>query len=257
MNTYPDLQLDRWLSPTRDACVEPRFTVLAAKDGRRDEAVASVAGALPTQYMTPERLDGILERLGKPAAAKAVRQKLPTTLTARSGDLGEILASHYIDRKTDYVMGIVRLRWSDHAEMAMRGEDMLAFNATVDRLHILKGESKSRIRLNTQTVREARADLDKDNGLPSPHALAFVADRLHEIGDTELANRIDAVQLTDRIRPRDVCHMLFTLSGNDPTAFFEADLDGYDGTNEQMSVGIRIRDHGKFIADVYEHGADG
>lgn len=252
MNDLPDLPFDDWFDLTRDPDAKPEFTVLCADDDFREEAVEAAANALPTHYIATERLDGILERLGKPAAAEAVRQKIPEKLKARSGDFGEILASHYINQETVYDMGIARLRWSDHPEMAMRGEDMLAFNETNENLFILKGESKSRARLNTKTVQEARDGLNKNDGLPSPHALTFVADRLHETGKTALAEKIDDVNLTASIRPDDVCHMLFTLSGNDPTSFLEADLTGYDGDNEQVSVGVRIPDHGAFITDVFE-----
>ena len=54
-DTTADLRLDRWLTATRDACAYPSFTVLAAEADRRDEAVATVAGALPAQYVAPER----------------------------------------------------------------------------------------------------------------------------------------------------------------------------------------------------------
>ena len=257
MNELPNLPFGVWLGHTRDTDDVPEFTTLCADDDYRAEAVEASATALPIHYIATERLDGILERLGKVAAAEAVRQKIPKRLTARSGDFGEILASHYINQETVYDLGITRLRWSDHPEMAMRGEDMLAFNETDERLFILKGESKSRAKLNTKTVQEARAGLNKNSGLPSPNALAFVADRLHETGKTNLAEKIDDVNLTGGIRPDDVCHMLFTLSGNDPTSFLEKDLNCYNGDNEQMSVGVRIPDHGAFIADVFEYDIDG
>lgn len=257
MNVLPELPFDVWLDPTRDEKAEPEFAVLCADDDYRDDALYAAANALPTHYIATDRLEGILDRLGKPAAAEAVRQKIPQKLTARSGDFGEIVASHYINQETVYDMGIARLRWSDHPEMAMRGEDMLAFNETDGHLFFLKGEAKSRAKLNTKTVTEAREGLNKYDGLPSPHALTFVADRLHETGHSDLASKIDDVNLTVSMRPDDVCHMLFTLSGNDPTSFLEADLDTYDGANEQMSVGVRIPDHGAFIEDVFEYDIDG
>ena len=257
MNDLPDLPFDDWLDPIRDTKAEPQFTVLCADDDFREDALHSAANALRSHYIAIERLDGILERLGKPAAAEAVKQKLPQKLTARSGDFGEIVASHYINQETVYDMGIARLRWSDHPEMAMRGEDMLAFHEAGGHLFFLKGESKSRARLNTKTVTEARDGLNKNDGLPSPHALTFVADRLYETGNSDLANKIDDVNLTGGIRPDDVCHMLFTLSGNDPTSFLEADIDTYQGANEQMSIGVRIPDHGAFITDVFEYDIDG
>ena len=62
---------------------------------------------------------------------------------------------------------IKRLRWKDHRNMAMRGDDVIAIlqDAQTQRLHFLKTEAKSRAALTAQVLTEARAGLDKDGGL--------------------------------------------------------------------------------------------
>jgi hypothetical protein len=40
-------------------------------------------------------------------------------------------------------------------------------------------------------VAEAREALNKDGGLPSPHALSFISARLLEAGQTEFCDAID------------------------------------------------------------------
>ena len=79
--------------------------------------------------------------------------------------------------------------------MAMRGDDMIAVGVdSKNRTQILKGESKSRIKLQTSTVTTARKALNSHDGRPSPHALAFVSDRLYEEGRHEIADLINLAQ---------------------------------------------------------------
>jgi hypothetical protein len=115
----------------------------------------------------------------------------------------------------------------------------------------MKGETKSRATLTGAVISDARAALDKDNGLPSPHALAFVADRLHEIGDNATGDAIDDAQLDDGIQPAQVCHFLFIFCGNNPDNLMRTNLTAYAGTVNQLYVGLRVSTHQAFIASVY------
>ena len=196
----------------------------------------------------------ILERFGKTAAATLIREKLPDAKSIRSGDLGEILATEYITEHTSYTVPIKRLRWKDHRNMAMRGEVVIGIDRQPGTrpLRFLKTEAKSRANLAASVVAEARAALDKDNGLPSAHALAFVSERLMETGDKDLADAIDDAQLKRGISVQSVSHLLFTFSGNDPTPQLRSSLEKYSGTIPQHSVGLRMVAHVDFVRNVYE-----
>lgn len=101
--------------------------------------------------------------------------------------------------------------------MAMRGDDVIGMllDAETQRLSFLKTEAKSRINLRAQTLDEARSGLDKDNGLPSSHALSFISARLMEIGtNAPLVDAIDEALYRHGIPPESVKHLLFTFSGN-------------------------------------------
>ena len=61
-----------------------------------------------------------------PRAAALIESKLPTTTQIRFGDLGEIYATEWIDAHSgSYRAPIKRLRWKDHRNMAMRGDDVI------------------------------------------------------------------------------------------------------------------------------------
>jgi hypothetical protein len=138
--------------------------------------------------------------------------------------------------------------------MSMRGDDVIGvMQADGDPpIKFLKSEVKSRASLSNDVVDKARQALNDNGGLPSPHALAFVSDRLHETGAEELADLIALAQLKYGIAHAQVQHLLFTFSGNEPAALLTTDLKNYEGPVRQKAVGLRINDHQKFIAAVYE-----
>jgi hypothetical protein len=52
-----------------------------------------------SHYDRLERIAADVERLGYAAAAKILSTELPKTMTARSGDLGEILATELVEER--------------------------------------------------------------------------------------------------------------------------------------------------------------
>ena len=230
------------------------LTVLRGRTENLAGARDSLAALIPGYYAAEEHIAKILERLGKKAAADFVRQKLPNRKSMRSGDLGEILATEYITQHTGYAVPIKRLRWKDHRNMALRGDDVIGISQdpATSRLRFLKAESKSRANLSESVIAQARAGLDKDNGLPSAHSLSFISERLFEFGSTALAAAIDDAQLKLGIPPQAVKHLIFTFSGNSSAEQLAAALLTYAGGISQLSVGLRVESHGDFISAVYD-----
>ncbi len=81
---------------------------------------------------------------------------------------------------------------------------------------------------------------------------AFLADRLHDRGQSGLADLIDEAQLGKGIKLSQVSHLMFTFSGNDPAPFLRNDLGAYKGKVLQHSVGLRVHKHQAFIKAVYK-----
>ncbi|CAB3700767.1 hypothetical protein LMG1866_02556 [Achromobacter ruhlandii] len=208
-----------WCNETEEAVSTHKLCRLSADPAKHAQVVDTLAEAVPDYYAAPVRIAQLLKKLGKEAAANYVEQKLPTKVTIRSGDLGEILCTAYVHEATPFNLGIKRLRWKDHRNMSMRGEDVLAFRLSgkSGSLKILKAEVKSAATMSSTIIGKAREALSANSGLPSPHAISFVADRLNEAGDTALGDALDKAQLKDGIKPAHVSHMLFTFSGNDPS----------------------------------------
>jgi len=137
----------------------------------------------------------ILERIGGyPEAAAFIRNKIPTDKRVMSGELGEILASEYIDQCTDFRVPIKRLRWKDDRNTTMRGNDVLAICQAESKCRLLKAESKSRVKLQANVVGEAVDGLAKHPGRPNPSSMAFISSRLGEQGDDTLAAVFEGLQ---------------------------------------------------------------
>jgi hypothetical protein len=248
------VQFNDWCSASDAPVGSHTLRVLSGDPPRLDIGVTATAAIVPGHYAAEEHISRVLARLGKPSAAKLISGKLPTTKSIRSGDLGEILATEYIASHTAYAVPIKRLRWKDHRNMAMRGDDVIgiAQDQTTSRLQFLKVEAKSRATLSPGVITEARAALDKDGGLPSAHALSFISARLLELGDTVLADAIDDAQLKLGVPLQSVRHLLFTFSGNPPGSYLSKSLQAYNGPIPQSGVGLRIVGHAAFVGNVYD-----
>lgn len=243
----------KWCIPKSEVVNGHDLQVLTAVDSKLGIGSGTIAAIVPSHYASEERVADIFKRLGKVKAAEYIQQKLPKAKSIRSGDLGEILATSYVTECMPYDIAVSKLRWKDHREMAMRGEDIIGvrIDPKSKNLKFLKGEVKSRALLSAIVLSEARATLRKDNNRPSPHGLSFIADRLYDAGRTDLAKAIDDAQLKEGIKLSQMEHLLFTFSGNNPIQFLKNNLSTYKGKVHQYAVGLWVNTHQAFIKAVY------
>ena len=140
--------------------------------------------------------------------------------------------------------------------MPMRGEDVIGVAHDDDHpLRLLKGEAKSAQVLSRQTVETPRGKLEEDYGRPSAHFLMFVARKLIQseprkegVGKGDSTRSKGWGGAAAKARPSPVR----TLTGNQVDQVIRDDLNGADGSRPQLSVNLRIPDHGDFVEAVYE-----
>lgn len=249
------VQFNDWCDAADTPAGNHHVRVITGRPADAATGVQVTASAVPAHYAAEERIAAALAKLGKAASAKMITDLLPQTPQIRSGDLGEIYATEWIDAHSGYRAPIKRLRWKDHRNMAMRGDDVIGMiiDPATQRLRFLKTEAKSRIDLRAQTLIEARTGLDKDGGLPSSHALSFISARLMELGnDAPLVDAIDEALYRHGIPPDSVKHLLFTFSGNSPQVLLTQALQAYPGPIGQWGVGLHVDGHAAFVGAVYD-----
>jgi hypothetical protein len=225
--------------------------VLVSSD---DEAgVDAVAATLAEKYATVKTLALIAERFGKPKVAKFLRNQFSASATGRSGDMGEILTTAFLEEDCGYAVGPSRLIHRDHLEWAMRGDDVLG--ATLDAassVRLAKAEAKSRIKMTDAVVKQARDGLQRVGGLPSPHSLTQFAERLLDTPEESLGEAVLELQLSDGVRPDVMTHLMFLFTMNDPSQHVKDDLTDYTGPIKQLTMILRVNDHQEFIRTAYE-----
>ena len=221
---------------------------------RDDEAgIEAVSASLPGKYAKAESLAIIAERFGKPKVSEFLRNKFPASTVGRSGDMGEILATAYLEEDCSYIVGPSRLIHRDHHEWAMRGDDVLG--AKLDdssSVHLAKAEAKSRIKMTNSVVEEARGGLQREDGLPSPHSLTQFAERLLDTPDGSLGEAVLELQLSNGVRPAVMTHLMFLFTTNDPSECVKDDLTAYTGAIKQQTMTLRVNAHQDFIRTSYE-----
>ena len=244
---------DRWLEIESVTGAGGAFDVLRERGNGRDEVIPELVQIIRANYESTLRFAERARRLGYDRAADVIRMRLPTTATARSGDLGEILATEYVNMTLDFKVPINRLQWKDSRDMPLRGDDLIGFRLGSDGqlVALLKGESKSRAMLYNDALAEASTKLREYLGRPSPHSLMFIADRLHELGHAEWAEALEDYQLLKSQVP--ITHLLFTLSGNSPEERFSSIVaQEYLLNIQQRIVGIVVVEHPAFIDMLFE-----
>lgn len=223
----------------------------------KDELIARVR----SHYDKLDQISDDIEQLGYPGASAILKERMPQTPRARSGEMGEILATEFFELHTGFRIPVRRLRYKDGREMALRGDDFLGVNqaGAEEPLLFLKGESKSRHTLPNTVVTDARQRLSADDGRPTPISLLFVADRLLEAedeGEQILGRRIRHEVALNSVPNQQITHGLFALTGNAAEDILEADLDATDNLHSHISANFHVDGHQGFIADIFEEAGN-
>ena len=203
-------------------------------------------------YVDPTVTAQRIEALGAPKTARLLREHLPTTKRAKSGDFGEILATEVAEQQLQYEVPIRRLRWKDGRDMAIRGDDFVGFIDDKGVFQLLKGESKSRAALSPSVLDQASAALDSNRGRPTRHSVIFVADRLRKQERHDLATKLEEAVLSG-FRQVTVSHMLFVVSGNCAQQLLTTHLRSVVKRQRiRYAVAVRIPDHKDFISRIFK-----
>jgi len=113
----------RWCIANKEKSQRKSYWTFVEKAGGRDEVRDALAETVRSHYERLERIAEDVSRLGFETAAEILRAELPQTAKARSGDLGEILATELVEEEIGLRVPVRRLRYKDGRNMALRGDD--------------------------------------------------------------------------------------------------------------------------------------
>jgi len=243
----PGELFQKWLQ-TAGAKTQAGISVYTERSGTRAVGLKLLKKLLADHFVGEAT---ILQAGGYSKSAAIIANSLPTNKRTRSGDLGELLATEYLNSETSFVVPIKKLRWKSDRETAMHGNDVIGVNTKDGPVRVVKGECKSRAAFTKATVDEAAEGLDLHNGRPNPSTLAFITKRLYEERRDAEAEVFRDLQCATTIPAKNIDHLVFALAGNDPSKDLAKCPKSEHGIKRQGTA-IIINDHVAFVAAVYE-----
>lgn len=127
----------------------------------------------------------------------------PQTAKTRKGNFAEVFLAEYLRSTTEAQIPVYRLRYNPNVEQSMKGDDVLLFDMDSDPVRIIIGEAKFRGTPTKQAVVDTIDGLVRSNKAGLPVSLMFVADRLFEEGNSDIARRVQDCALmfaTNKLR---------------------------------------------------------
>ncbi|QIP06394.1 Hachiman antiphage defense system protein HamA [Bradyrhizobium symbiodeficiens] len=244
-----------WCEYDSTVSEKKRLLRLREKAGGRTTVANTLASIMRSHYDDATRIAQDVSELGYAKAAALLSERMPRSATARSGELGEILATELVEENLGYRVPVRRLRYKDGREMALRGDDFIGVqNAAGQALKYAKGESKSRKTLSQDAITDARAVLARDQGRPTPISILFVADHLMDLGGEEekLGRAIRNEVATRAVTSDRIEHILFTISGNPTPKALLDDFEATSGDRPHAVIHLEVPDHQDFIQASFE-----
>ncbi len=239
-----------WFDCQRDDNDRKRLWKFTERENDRTAIAHRLPDLLRSHYDDMDRIAQDICDLGFVGAAALLAARLPRTPRARSGELGEILATQLVEEKLRFEVPVRRLRYKDRREMALRGDDFIGVRiGEAGGLYLLKGEAKSRAALAKATIDEARTAVSRDDGRPTATSLLFIADRLMEREDDKanLGRTIRNEVASRTVPAARIDHALFTMSGNAAPQALSDNLQAASADRTHTVIHLRIEDHQDFI----------
>lgn len=161
-------------------------------NGHNEVFLDCMVPALQNHHISPgalERRRELIQSL-RNANVPIPRSPYPQSSTTQKGNFAEVFLAEYLRSTTDAQIPVYRLRYNPNVEQSMKGDDVLLFDMDSDPVRIIVGEAKFRSTPNRQAVIDAIDGLVRSNSAGLPVSLMFVAERLFEEGNNDIAKKV-------------------------------------------------------------------
>jgi len=182
-----------WNSTDLPTTEKKKHRQLSENPDKRDAAIGQLAQWVVDYHITDFNLEQI-------ARQKAILDKhglekyldtlhlLPKSDITQKGNLGEIVLIEYLKGSRGFTPYVRKLHYNPNTEQSMKGDDVLMFDPNNLTSEVIYGECKFRGTPTASVVGEIIGNLEGMKKLPI--SLNFVANRVNEMGDKELAEQI-------------------------------------------------------------------
>lgn len=231
---------------------------LSENEAIRDDAINQLAQWIIDYHLHPhqkriiEKKREILEQVDLSKAVD-ILAPLPKDENTQKGNLGEIILIEYLRASKGFDPLVHKLTYNPNPNQAMKGDDVLMFNLDDLNSEVIYGECKFRSTPSKEVVKDIIGNLEGAKRLPI--SMEFVANRLSEMGNEEMADRITELhfQIVANVVP--VTNVGFLISTKSATpskdTFLTVENHTSSTNNRLVMVSLGVDDPGQIVTEAF------
>ncbi len=224
-----------------DVTEEKKHRSLSEKEAERDNAINQLADWLITHHLGDrrqermERKKEILDTYGYKEYLK-FQKIFPDSDRTKKGNFTEILLSEYLQVSSGLKSLVFRLRFNPNVDQSMKGDDVLLFDMVEMNRKIILGEAKYRGTPTAAIVNEIVDAFNSKDRLPL--SITFVAERMSELGNNNLADKLEDLNAEMYKLKIPIIHTGFLLSNPNASRNVEANTKSSNENFVILSLGM-------------------
>lgn len=231
---------------------------LSENEAVRDDAINQLAQWIIDYHLHPhqkriiEKKREILEQVDLSKAVD-ILAPLPKDENTQKGNLGEIVLIEYLRASRGFDPIVHKLTYNPNTNQAMKGDDVLMFNLDDLKSEVIYGECKFRSAPSKQVVNDIVGNLEGAKRLPI--SMEFVANRLSEMGNEEMADQITELHLAmiDNVVPvTNVGFLISTKSSTPSKDTFQTVENHTSSTNDRLvMISLGVDDPCQIVTEAF------
>jgi len=224
---------------------------LTENEGTRESAVEQIADWIIKHHIGENTIKRLKRRkiIGKYDLDEYLRlqKMLPEAEKTMRGNGAEIVLAEYLQEASPHELLLYKLRYNPNVSQSIKGDDVLLFNKESLHESIILGESKFRKTPTKAVVEEVMDEFGES--MKKPLSITFVANILGDLGEEELANELEELNILVKLDKVPVVNVGFLLSNHNTWNHVERNLHSNNPNFIFLSLGMRKPE--RFISECF------